>query len=83
MIKHRLLEEFDASRNISAQIASGEWMLYLDADERLTPSIAETIAALLDENDPSVAGYALPFKVNASKCARSPWRWRGPTVSDR
>jgi (heptosyl)LPS beta-1,4-glucosyltransferase len=37
------VDEFDSARNLSASHASQEWVLYLDADERLTPEIKDTI----------------------------------------
>lgn len=54
--------EFDAARNISASKASQPWILYLDADERLTEDIKVTIAELIHSADDSVGGFQLPFK---------------------
>jgi len=34
---------FAASRNIGAKTAKGEWLLYVDADERITPVLAKII----------------------------------------
>jgi glycosyltransferase involved in cell wall biosynthesis len=34
-----------------------DWVLYVDADERVTPELAEEIAALLSSGTPSHAGY--------------------------
>lgn len=57
-----LMPEFDAARNISAEAATQSWILYLDADERLTPAIRETIANLVRMDDPGVDAYNLPFR---------------------
>ncbi len=57
------MAEFDAARNLSAEAATQEWILYLDADERLTDQVKETIEFLVRSNDPDIAGYSLPFRV--------------------
>jgi len=38
---------FSAQRNRALDLCSGEWVLFLDADERVTPELAEEIQALL------------------------------------
>jgi glycosyltransferase involved in cell wall biosynthesis len=40
-------DDFAAARNIALEQASGAWVLTLDADERLAPEAAESLAALL------------------------------------
>lgn len=54
--------EFDSARNTSAEAATQSWILFLDADERLTDEIKLTIEQLVERNDPDVAAYQLPFK---------------------
>jgi glycosyltransferase involved in cell wall biosynthesis len=58
-----LMEEFDAARNLSAEAAAQPWILMLDADERLTPTVRSTIEQLVHADDPTVSAYQLPFKV--------------------
>ncbi len=50
---------FPAQRNYALQCCRGEWVLFLDADERVTPELAGEIAARL-ATDEAVAGYDLP-----------------------
>lgn len=57
------IEEFDQARNLSAEVAREPWILYLDADERLTPEVRETIEAIVLANDPDISAYQIPFKV--------------------
>jgi glycosyltransferase involved in cell wall biosynthesis len=57
------MEEFDAARNLSAEAAAQPWILMLDADERLTPTVRSTIEQLVRADDPTVSAYQLPFKV--------------------
>ncbi len=55
--------EFDRARNDSAKAASHKWILYLDADERLTPIVRRTIEDLLETAEPEVSAFQLPFRV--------------------
>lgn len=48
-------------RNYAYSLASNEWVLSLDADERVTPELREEIVSLLS-NQPSCNGYAIPRK---------------------
>lgn len=42
-------DDFAAARNESIRDARGEWILYLDADERVTPALAASIGKLLED----------------------------------
>ena len=48
-------------RNYAYSLASNDWVLSLDADERVTPGLAEEIAALLKGRS-SFDAYAIPRK---------------------
>jgi glycosyltransferase involved in cell wall biosynthesis len=50
---------YGAQKNIAASLASNDWILSLDADERITPALAEEIRALLAGNPPAAA-YKVP-----------------------
>ncbi len=54
---------FPAQRNRALEVCRGEWVLFLDADERITPELAPEIRALLarpaQHTDPP-AGYWIP-----------------------
>jgi len=50
---------FSAQKNDAASIASHDWILSLDADERVTPELAAEIRALL-ASDPPRRGYRIP-----------------------
>jgi glycosyltransferase involved in cell wall biosynthesis len=59
VIKSKVGNNFADHRNIGAKAASGEWLLYVDADERVKPELKEEIQALL-ANDPVYPAYAIP-----------------------
>jgi glycosyltransferase involved in cell wall biosynthesis len=50
---------YGQARNVALQKATCDWILWLDADERVTPELADEIRAVLREDDRSVAGYDL------------------------
>lgn len=51
---------FGPARNFALSKCTGEWVLWIDADERVTPKLAEEIQRVVDRNDPSVHGYSVP-----------------------
>jgi glycosyltransferase involved in cell wall biosynthesis len=50
---------FSAQKNFAAEQASHDWILSLDADERVTPELAAEIQALLS-SEPPARGYRIP-----------------------
>jgi glycosyltransferase involved in cell wall biosynthesis len=56
---------FAAQKNFALEQATGDWVLSLDADERVTPELAERIRRILAEDgagQPGADGYSLPRK---------------------
>jgi glycosyltransferase involved in cell wall biosynthesis len=47
VIDHPWQDDFAAARNVGLDAARGEWILYIDADERLAPVGRATVEALL------------------------------------
>ncbi len=54
---HRWKDDFSEARNFSLKQATGDWILYLDADEVLTPEACASIRALT--RNPAAMGYLL------------------------
>jgi glycosyltransferase involved in cell wall biosynthesis len=52
-------EGYGAARNYALQRASGDWILWLDADERVTPELAAEIKKILVDDPHDVNGYAI------------------------
>jgi glycosyltransferase involved in cell wall biosynthesis len=50
---------YGAARNFALGKAKGDWILWLDADERVTPELAGEIRSLLDAPPAGVTGYSI------------------------
>jgi glycosyltransferase involved in cell wall biosynthesis len=54
---------YGAQKNRAAELASHDWVLSLDADERVTPELAAEIRHLM-QNGPAARGYRIPRVTN-------------------
>ncbi len=65
VVQHRFTD-FASQRNFAMRQATGDWVFFVDADERVTPALAEEIRSVIrtDAPDPSAgvgkAAYAIP-----------------------
>ncbi len=55
-------ESFAKKRNLGLKKAKGRWILYLDADERVSPELAKAIQAVLERKKDIYAAYRLQRK---------------------
>jgi glycosyltransferase involved in cell wall biosynthesis len=60
-IKTQAFTDFSTQKNTALQMASGDWVFFIDADERVTPELREEILAILAQNSPE-AVYAVHRK---------------------
>jgi glycosyltransferase involved in cell wall biosynthesis len=51
---------FGAQKNFALSLATGDWVLSVDADERVSPVLAAEIKAAIAGADRNVAGYEMP-----------------------
>lgn len=51
---------YGAAKNEALTLCTSEWVLWLDADERVTPALAAEIKSVLDMDRKDVAGYEVP-----------------------
>lgn len=56
----RRFDDFAAQKQACADLCAGDWVLSLDADERLTPEAATAVAAALQGR---ADGFTVPFRV--------------------
>jgi glycosyltransferase involved in cell wall biosynthesis len=57
-VEHHAFEGFGAQKNFALSLASGVWVLSVDADERVSPALAAEIAAAIAAG--SADGYEMP-----------------------
>ncbi|MGP0069077.1 MAG: glycosyltransferase family 2 protein [Isosphaeraceae bacterium] len=60
----REFDDFASQRNAGIEAASGDWLLSVDADERVTPELAAEIRSVINDNDPATSyrGYRVPIR---------------------
>ena len=58
-VEARAWPGYSAQKNFAADLASNDWILSLDADERVTPALAAEIRTLL-ATPPPLNGYRIP-----------------------
>jgi glycosyltransferase involved in cell wall biosynthesis len=58
-VHHRTFTTFADQRNAALELASGEWTLFVDSDERVTPALAQEIRETV-EKDALPVGYWVP-----------------------
>ncbi|HXF99487.1 MAG TPA: glycosyltransferase family 2 protein [Bacteroidota bacterium] len=51
---------YGATKNLALQHAKGEWILWLDADERVPDELAREMREAIRSNDGTIAGYSMP-----------------------
>lgn len=62
VIHHEWTDDFAAARNVSLDHATGDWALWIDADERLAPGQATLLKTLIAEAEHNVGGYMVNIR---------------------
>ncbi len=62
VFNHPLIRDFDGARNVSAQHAQGEWILYIDADERVPSALVDALRHMLPQLGDDVSAVCLTYK---------------------
>lgn len=57
-VEHHAFEGFGAQKNFALSLANGEWVLSVDADERVSPALAAELTAAIAEG--AADGYKMP-----------------------
>ena len=57
VVKRKMTEGFGPQRNFALDLATEDWVLILDPDERLTPELCDEIARVIAEGEAD--GYGL------------------------
>src|SRR5579885_2432976 len=57
VIVHPLHNDFAKQRNFAMSQASGDWILFVDADERVSPALKKEILTVISQTNPQNHGY--------------------------
>jgi glycosyltransferase involved in cell wall biosynthesis len=57
-------EGYGSAKNFALSQTSTEWILWLDADERVTPELKEEIFSTLQNSSSEISAYSMPRKAN-------------------
>lgn len=57
-VHERAFDTFAAQRDAALALAHGDWILFVDADERVTPALRDEVLRTLDA--PAAGGYWIP-----------------------
>jgi (heptosyl)LPS beta-1,4-glucosyltransferase len=61
VVLHKLEPFVERARRFAVEQAQGEWILLMDADERMTPDLLGELRALMDRNDINVVQLKMIF----------------------
>lgn len=61
-VHHRIFDGFASQKQAALDLAAGDWVLSIDADERLSPELLSEIAAVVS-SEAGPDGYEIPFEV--------------------
>jgi glycosyltransferase involved in cell wall biosynthesis len=62
VVTTRAFDNFASQRNAALALATGDWVLSIDADERVTPELAAEIRRVIAEPDATFRGYRVPIE---------------------
>lgn len=75
ILKKHAFENYAAQRNFSISLARNSWILFLDADERITPELKQEIIATLQKKDTFSAYFIYrTFMFKNTKLRFSGWQ---------
>src|SRR5262249_44491157 len=58
----RVFDDFAGQRNAARALASGDWVLAIDADERVTPALADEIRRVISDPNGPYRGFRVPIE---------------------
>ena len=58
----RNFDDFASQRNAGRELATGDWVLSIDADERVTPALAAEIRRVISDPAAPYRGYRVPIQ---------------------
>lgn len=78
IFQHKLNDDFAAQRNFGMDKASGDWILYIDADERISDRLRDEIIKVTQNH--AVAGNCVGFYIQRKDYFLGSWLEHGETA---
>ena len=70
IVEYAWNDDFSAARNVSLDHATGDWALWLDADEEIAPGAAPAFRDAIQNAPPQIGGYMVRFQNWLSSATR-------------
>ncbi len=67
--------DFSKLRNLGKEAATGDWLLYVDADERVTPALRREVEKVMQDFDPAKSPHAY-FLTRKNYYLGAPWPYK-------
>ncbi len=77
VFEFKWIDDFSSARNHSLKHCKGDWILYLDADERLEPNSKEELLKVIQTKDDNIGGYICIIQSDHSRLDGSSELHRG------
>jgi glycosyltransferase involved in cell wall biosynthesis len=62
VVRFRAFDDFASQRNAALALASGDWVLAIDADERVTPALGAEVRRVIADRASPYRGYRVPIR---------------------
>ena len=62
LVAIRTFDDFANQRNAALELASGDWVFAIDADERATPELAAEVRSLINQPECAHVGFRVPIE---------------------
>ena len=81
LLQHEQVANFDSARNLAIDAAKHNWLWFIDADERVSPQVADVVHRLIKEQGDQFEAINIPFKTHfcGKWIEHSGW-WPGHTM---
>lgn len=70
------IDDFSAARNFAIERCTGEWVMYLDADDEMDSASCDQLKKVLHESAQETSGYSIPYRYSSEKILYVPRAFR-------
>lgn len=70
------IDDFSAARNFAVSKCTGEWIVYLDADDEMDEASCARLKKILQESSDDVPGYSIPYQYSSERVLYVPRAFR-------